>query len=389
VLPSRMLPALLLLPILGLSASQARPQDPRAVFDRAQRALLAGNYEKAEEGFREVLELDPLSAAAYSNLGVIYLRTNKLDAAIESLQAARKLAPQVVGINLNLGLAYYRKKAYPEAIPYFDHVLQAYPVHEQARFLKGMCHFVLSDYEPTVRTLEPLYAQEKNNLDFLFVMGICYGKLKRDTDSEKAFAQLVRVGGDTPHMHLLLGKAYLDLYVNQKARDELDKAVADDPKLPYGHFNLGVVYQRLGMLEEAGREFDAEISITPSEPWTYENRGTVYLAQDNPDPAIEMFLKALALNPKMPLSLAGLGKAYVRKGQVKDAIPYLEKAVALQSDSANMHYQLGQAYLKTGRRAEAKKEMDEAGRLQAEAREKQEEKISGKLPAPEAPGQQP
>jgi Tfp pilus assembly protein PilF len=61
----------------------------------------------------------------------------------------------------------------------------------------------------------------------------------------------------------------------------------------------------------------------------------------------------------------------------------------LQPDSANIHYQLGQAYLKTGRRAEAKKEMDEAGRLQAEARGKQEERISGKLPAPEAPGQQP
>ena len=102
-----------------------------------------------------------------------------------------------------------------------------------------------------------------------------------------------------------------------------------------------------------------------------------------------MFLKALALDPKMPLSLAGLGKAYVRKGQVKEAVPYLERAVALQPDSANIHYQLGQAYLKTGRRAEAKKEMDEAGRLQSEARGKQEERISGKLPVPEAPGQQP
>jgi uncharacterized protein HemY len=61
----------------------------------------------------------------------------------------------------------------------------------------------------------------------------------------------------------------------------------------------------------------------------------------------------------------------------------------MQPDSANLHYQLGQAYLKVGRRDEAKKQMDEAGKLQAEAREKQEDRISGKLPAPAAPGQQP
>jgi len=45
----------------------------------------------------------------------------------------------------------------------------------------------------------------------LFVRGICYGKLKREKESEKAFDQLVRAGGDIAHLHFLLGKAYLDL----------------------------------------------------------------------------------------------------------------------------------------------------------------------------------
>ena len=75
----RMLWTVLLLATLGLAAVQAQVEDPKAVFERAQRALLAGDYAKAEQGFREVLEMDPLSAGAYSNLGVIYLRTDKLD----------------------------------------------------------------------------------------------------------------------------------------------------------------------------------------------------------------------------------------------------------------------------------------------------------------------
>jgi Flp pilus assembly protein TadD len=87
----------------------------------------------------------------------------------------------------------------------------------------------------------------------------------------------------------------------------------------------------------------------------------------------------------MPLSLAGIGKAYVRESKPEEAIPYLQRAVELEPDSANLHYQLGQAYLKANRNSAAERELAEAGRLQAKIREKQEARISGKLPPPQAP----
>jgi hypothetical protein len=52
-----------------------------------------------------------------------------------------------------------------------------------------------------------------------------------------------------------------------------------------------------------------------------------------------------------------------------------------------MHFQLGQAYLKTGQRENARKEIGEAAHLQAEARQKFEDTVSGKLPAPQAPSE--
>ena len=70
---------------------------------------------------------------------------------------------------------------------------------------------------------------EQDNLDFLFVLGICYGKLNRQEESKKTFDQMLRVGGDSAHMHFLLGKAYLDLYVNEHARTELERAVPSIP----------------------------------------------------------------------------------------------------------------------------------------------------------------
>jgi Flp pilus assembly protein TadD len=60
------------------------------------------------------------------------------------------------------------------------------------------------------------------------------------------------------------------------------------------------------------------------------------------------------------------------------------QAVKAQPDSANFHYPLGQAYLKIGQRREAEKELAKANKVQAGARQKLEERFSGRLPPPQA-----
>jgi Flp pilus assembly protein TadD len=83
--------------------------------------------------------------------------------------------------------------------------------------------------------------------------------------------------------------------------------------------------------------------------------------------------------------MAGLGRSYLLEGKFPQAVVYLKRAVTLQPDSANFHYQLAQAYLKLGERAAAQAEFAEQQKLQVEARDKQTERISGRLPAPAGP----
>jgi Tfp pilus assembly protein PilF len=79
--------------ILGaLTSGQAgAPQDAdiKALFEKAQRALSAKDYPKAEEGFREVLKLNPSFTAAYVDLGVVYMRTKHFEAAVKSFERAK------------------------------------------------------------------------------------------------------------------------------------------------------------------------------------------------------------------------------------------------------------------------------------------------------------
>src|SRR3989442_11549807 len=146
-------------PLARGGPQSARP-DLKRLFEDAQHALLVHDYPKAEEGFQEVLRIDPHSVGAMSNLGVIYLRTGRYDAAIQVFQQARDLAPQMIGINLNLGLAYYRKQNFAKAIPCFTRVVRHEPEHRQARYLLGVSYFMLDDYEHVVATLTPLANEE-------------------------------------------------------------------------------------------------------------------------------------------------------------------------------------------------------------------------------------
>src|SRR5215472_6559563 len=182
--------------------STASDQELRAAFGKAQAALQSKDYATAEREFKDFLKLEPNNPAGYTNLGVVYMRTKRYSDAIQALEIARKLDPDMLGIDLNLGLAFYRQQDFKQAIPYFTHFVSAQPDSLQARYLLGMCHFMLRDYSAAVGALEPLYDQEQDDLDYLYVMGIAYGQLKRNDESRKAFGQLVKAGGETPHLHL-------------------------------------------------------------------------------------------------------------------------------------------------------------------------------------------
>src|SRR5947207_11189302 len=113
----RLISFLVLLATPGLCTEPSRPQEPKTLFEEAQRALAAGDYASAEKGFREVLKLDSQSAAAYSGLGVVYLRTEKINSAIRAFETGKNIARQAVSMDLNLPVAFRTQQTLRHAIP--------------------------------------------------------------------------------------------------------------------------------------------------------------------------------------------------------------------------------------------------------------------------------
>jgi tetratricopeptide (TPR) repeat protein len=356
-------------------------ESTQEIFQRGQRELAAGRYAEAETAFLTVLKREPISPAAHANLGVVYLRMGRLDAAISSLEEAARLAPRVAGIHLNLGLAYLDLDKYKEAIPHFRRALALDPGQARTRYLLGLSCYLADEYQAALETLDPLYSELSSQMDYLYILGSSYGKTGNEKEAARVFGQMFKVGGDSPRIHWLMGNAFLTQQVNQKAVEELEKARAD-PRLPYVHYSLALAYYRVKRLDEATKELNQEISINPRFPSSYGLLGSIYLDLRRLDDATASYRKSLDLDPNQAAALYGLGRICLLKGEADEALAYLQHAAQLKPDDDSIHFQLGQAYRKLGRQEEAKKELARVQELQASEREMLERKVLGDLPPP-------
>jgi tetratricopeptide (TPR) repeat protein len=341
---------------LPVAAQSTTPKEVQAIFAHGQKALADKQYPAAREDFSRLLRLGVRTAPVYSNLGVVYLHSGRPDEAIKMLESAERLAPTVAGIRLNLGLAYFREREFKLAAPYFGEVLSLDPNHVQARYLQGICAFMTDNFQAAVDSLQPLFAQESNDLEYLFMLGISDGMLKRSEESQQVFAQLVKAGGDTPHLHLLLGKAYLALGDLNAADEELTKADKDGP-LPYAHYYRGIVAQKQGQMDRAADEFAQEVALIPNNPWAFRELAIIKVDRGDVRGATQLLERGVTNNPDTPDLYAALGRTYLQSANARSAVPALKRAISLDPRNGTYHFQLARAYLAEGLHQKADEEM--------------------------------
>ncbi|MGP0020889.1 MAG: tetratricopeptide repeat protein [Candidatus Sulfotelmatobacter sp.] len=370
------------------SETQARdrPLDPKQqeLFQAGEGALKNGDLGAAETSFRSVLALNPQAAGAYANLGVIEMRRKQWQRAREMLRRAESLAPDVPGIRLNMGLTYYRQGDYASAIAPFKTVVRDVPGSLQARHLLGLCYLFVAHYADAVTTLEPLWPQESDQLNYLYALGIAAGEAKNLELEQRALDRLLDVGQNSPEVHMLMGKAYINHEKFDEALTELNLAAQANPKLPFVHFNLGFAYLKKQNLERAQAEFLADIAIEPEVAYNYEQLGLLYSQQQEDKKAEAALLQAVRLDPRLTDSHVELARVFDRQRKYAAALTEINTAGKLDPASYTIHYLRGQVLRHMGREKEAKAEIETYTRMFADAREKGRQALEqSALPNPE------
>jgi len=356
---------------------EVREADPALSFRRGQIALNDGKLDEAEYNFRQVLQLDPQSGAAYANLGVVSMRRKQWDKALEMLKHAQRLMPREAGIRLNIGLAYFRQHEFLKAIQPFESVLHDQPNATQPRYLLGLCYFFDERWNDATTVLEPLWAQESEHLPYLYVLANAAHRAGRNEVDDRATGQLIRLGNNSVQYHLFVGKYYLNREQYDEALKEFSAAATMGRDLPFVHFNLGLSHLKKQEYSQARDEFLKDSAIEPDLALNYEELGNTYWLMEQDADAEKSYQQALKHDSRLVESHLGLAKIYQRQQKFAAALSEADAAVKLDPERPDTHYIRGQVLLRLGRKVEAQKEQQLAA-----AREHQDDNRGQAQPVP-------
>lgn len=331
------------------------------MFQRAAQALSAGNLAEAEQGFQQVLKLEPNSVPALGNLGVVYSRMERFPDAVKAYQRALKLAPNEPGLLLNLAIAYVKQEDYAAAKP----LLARLPRNAQTLQLQATCELFTGNPQ---RTLD-LIAGLPTGAEVSYLKGTAYLRLKKPEDARRAFADLL-ASASPAQGHLLMGRAYSDNAQFDEAIVELKQALDLNPASAAARFELAKAQIGLRDNENAEQNLREILKSQPSHVEAAYYLGGLLVLLAREDEALPYLERARRARPDAWGGYYYLGRAYLQKGMAPRALPLLERASAINPDEAAVWFQLARAYQSLGRRQEAAAARARYDKMRSETLEK-------------------
>jgi tetratricopeptide (TPR) repeat protein len=338
-------------------ATDAKVQD---LYSRARTAQAAGNLSEAAAQYEEILKISPRLAAAYNNLGSIYVQQREFRKAAQVLQRGLQINRDMPSASALLGIALYEMGDYAGAKPRLEVALRANPEDGNAALYLANDMIHLGDFEKAAERLQALARREPKNQEVWYLLGKVYMQL-----SQASLAKLNEIDPNSYLSHQISGEVMESMNNMDGALLEYKRAVEVAPDRHGTHYHLGNAYWKLLMWDPARKEFLAELANDPQNCQAQWKLGDILLEQQaEPQSALAELDKALALCPNLPEAHEDHGRALLKLERYEDAAKDLQIAATADPAEPRPHFLLSQAYRALGRVQEAQAEMRTFSKLQ-------------------------
>ena len=210
-----------------------------ALATAAAKAFAKGRYTAAEQLYRTLYESQPSHVAGLVNLGTILLYRNKCEEAVEYLQRASRLAPDLAISYYLTGINLYRLDRMEEARVMFARTAELDPGNAEAFFYLANIEGISGEYENALKHFAAAIKLKPALGDAHYNMARLYAELQKIPDAARAYDRAVQNGAEPdPEFEEFLRshpdnakKPGEDLLETVKPEDESAALRAADPEM--------------------------------------------------------------------------------------------------------------------------------------------------------------
>jgi tetratricopeptide (TPR) repeat protein len=348
---------------------------------------LAGRYADAARGYQALLEREPDHANALHLFGVLHQQCGYPARAVELIERAVALRPDVAPYHANLaeahralghaeraadccrtalrlqpnypeatnnlGLALHDLGRYEEAVAQFDAALALLPTSARTHNNRGSSlreqgkeAEALEAFREAVR-LDPTLAPALANLGQILI------NLDQPAEGLVHCREAVRLQPNLPAAHNNLGNALRALQKWSEARDAYAEAIRLEPRLAVAHTNLALTLQFEGRVRESLPHFRRAVELAPEDLELYGPLADALALEDDWAAVILQREHLVRLDPDNPDAHNDLGWAYQAGAQAVQAEAAYRRALELQPDHLDAWLNLGSLHEELGALAEA------------------------------------
>ncbi|MGA2434875.1 MAG: tetratricopeptide repeat protein, partial [Bryobacteraceae bacterium] len=345
---------------------------PRIVL--AEIEMGQGDYGKAIESAKKILEIDPTSLPAallYANAlgrsGNTAQAREELAKILRARPNSREAALQMADLDLNA-------KQYKDAEAGFAKLYQADPA--DLRGLMGLVEIytVQRQFDKAIQLLQQELAKNPGRNELRKALGaIAFSAGKYDLAIQQ-FQSLVQAEPNSADLYVHLGEIYRTKGDVQSAIRCFQKAKDLQPNNVAPYLQLGLLWEAAGRREQARPLYDQVLKLQPDNVVALNN--VAYMIAESGgdlDQALTLAQRAKSKVPDNPDISDTLGWIYIKKNLSDNAVDIFRKLVAQRPDNSTYRYHLGMALFQKGDKLQAKQAL--AGALEKKPAKDEEAKI--------------
>lgn len=185
------------------------PGDANAVYIWAEAQRMAAAWDRAEQGYREVVTLQPQNAAAWLQLATCLRILGELAEAVNAAQRALALAPQAPECHNNLGSLLAARGEHAAALASFDRALGLRPDYAAAMINKAASLRDSGDAAAALAQAERALQVSQGHPDAWAALGQAHHALGDLDQALNAYGQALQRRPQDPETHWNYGLAAL------------------------------------------------------------------------------------------------------------------------------------------------------------------------------------